>query len=304
MLRLVKDGVGTALGEVMAGLMVSIPSVDRWTAALLRKHGRRPILRSVSMRTLTALRRRAKHQRLVRIASLPHDGRLLVDLRDVSGALYFDPTAIEPVTVEYVVKHLGRGDVFIDVGANIGYYTLIIGSILRKLGGGHVYAFEPNPAPYRLLAESVDVTELASIVSAFPVAIGRGDRDTVDLYLADEGNSALSATEPWPQHLESGALSANVRVSVPCRSLDSFVEEQGIARIDWLKIDVETAEMSVLEGMTSVLERVPPARIVCETSLQGEVASRLRSKGYSSRMLELIDPQRQDWGNVLFERSS
>jgi hypothetical protein len=61
--------------------------------------------------------------------------------------------------------------------------------------------------------------------------------------------------------------------------------------------------MDVLDGMTSILNIMPPARIICETSLDGEVASLLRSNAYSSLLLERIDPSRDNWGNVLFVRN-
>jgi FkbM family methyltransferase len=203
-----------------------------------------------------------------------------------------------------VSDRLERDSVFIDVGANIGYYAVTVGSLLRKLGGGRVYAFEPNPAPYGLLSESIQQSDLADLVKAFPAAIGRADQDAIALYLAADGNSALSATKPWPGHLESGVLSVNHHINVYCRSLDSFVAEQRITRIDWLKIDVETAEREVLEGMASILDVMPPAHIICETSLDGEVSSLLRSKAYDSLLLERIDPTLDNWGNVLFVRDT
>ena len=68
-------------------------------------------------------------------------------------------------------------------------------------------------------------------------------------------------------------------------------------RIDWMKIDVEGAEMDVLAGMSETLMRLRPPRIICETHVDGEAASFLRSKGYAATMLESLIG---DWGNVLF----
>jgi FkbM family methyltransferase len=301
-LRALKNGVAAAVGECVGGLMLASPPLDRSASAFLRRYGDLPLLRSVSVRTLTAMRRRTSGGNAFRVVPLADGASMRVDLHDISGALYLQPGMPEPVTTKYILENLAPGSTFVDVGANVGYYALVAGAFLRaKGGGGRVYAFEPNPAVYAMFVESVRLSALDGIIETYPLAVGDGDLPAVELYLACGENSGLSTLAPYAAHLESGELSKDRRVTVKCTSLDSFVSEHGVGRIDWLKIDVETAEMMVLGGMKGLLEKNPPTRIICETWLEGDVSAELRSKGYEATLLERLS--NEAWGNVLYTRA-
>jgi len=209
----------------------------------------------------------------------------------------FLPTRYERTTIQYVRDHLEAGSVFLDVGANVGLYSIVAGTLLRARGGGEVLAYEPNPAVEALLKRSVEESGLNDIVKTFPFAVGQSDANAVDLYVGD--NPGLSSITPWEGHLQSGELSKDKRIPVRCRSLDSIARERNLTRIDWMKIDVEGAEMEVLAGMREVLSELRPPRIICETRVNGPAASLLRAAGYTGSMLESLIG---DWGNILFTR--
>jgi FkbM family methyltransferase len=142
--------------------------------------------------------------------------------------------------VQVFASLLKPGMVVVDVGANIGMYTLFAA---RAVGpSGRVLAFEPVPALYDRLAGNVAATGVDS-VSTYQVAIS--DR---------RGNA--------PFHLgRSDSMGSLVRaqtsatIAVPTESLDDFLERQSITRVDMVKIDAEGAEMQIVGGMRRLLAR-------------------------------------------------
>lgn len=290
-----------AASEGMAALMRSAPVLERTLAGCFRRAAPLPGMRTISRHVFGAFEQRlAEGDDTIRTVPLTDGARMRVPLRDYCGTLYFDPGAFEPETARFVRATLRRGDVFVDVGASYGFYTLLAGAVLRARGGGQVVAFEPNPAVRRLLEESVRLSGLEESVVVHPCAVGREDVERVPLFLGDGSNTGLSTLRPWTEHLRSGALSSERLVEVPCRSLNSLLREGGICRADVLKIDVESAELDVLEGATEFLKRLRPRYIVCETALGSEAAAFLGERGYAARLLERLSPVSPDWGNVLF----
>jgi hypothetical protein len=89
---------------------------------------------------------------------------------------------------------------------------------------------------------------------------------------------------------------------VPARTLDAVARELSLDRMDLVKIDVEGAELRVLQGMCDVLRRLRPAHLVCETAPGSDVCDFLQGLGYRSRLIEPLHPQ-HCWGNVAFSRA-
>ncbi|MGB8275242.1 MAG: FkbM family methyltransferase [Alphaproteobacteria bacterium] len=172
-----------------------------------------------------------------------------------------------------LIRHLAdRGRVSLDVGANLGLYTYFLARASR-----HVYAFEPNPNPYRVLRSVADsnVTVLAMALSDVS-----GEADLV-IPRGPRGWSNNGAT------LERQYAGPAMTVRVPCRRIDDL----GIADIGFIKIDVEGYELAVLEGARETLARDRPALLV-----ENEVTHRrakfaavfqlLESLGYEGFFLE------------------
>lgn len=138
---------------------------------------------------------------------------------------------------------LSKDMVFVDVGAHIGYYTLLAA---RRVGTrGKVYAFEPAPDNFRLLARNVAQNSFTNVVAeSLAVARHRGRAQ----FTLSENDSA--------SHSLAGALNGGRSVEVGTTSLDEyFSASQG--RIDVVKLDAEGAELDILEGMQQTLARNP-----------------------------------------------
>jgi FkbM family methyltransferase len=232
-----------------------------------------------------------------RTVDLPAPARMVVDITGLMGALYFDgPKSFEPLTTQFIKSHLPRGGTFVDVGANVGYFSLLAAGLVG--GEGSVYAFEPNTNLHADFMRSVRANSFEDRVRLSEVAVSNADLDAVDFYVSlAEANTGLSTLTPHEGHLASGSLSLTNKVTVPARRLDSWVKESGVTRIDVLKIDVEGAEELVLEGARGVLDGVRPPYVVCETTLKGAVTERMSAHGYAASCL---DTPQEGWGNILY----
>jgi FkbM family methyltransferase len=140
----------------------------------------------------------------------------------------------EPRVKEFLMEHFKEGKVFVDVGANVGGY-----SIRAASWGMKVYAFEPNPHNLSLLRRNIEINKLS--VEVEPFAVG-----------SKEGPAKLSPV---------GGVSRIVQdngIDVEMRTLDSF----DLPGADLLKIDVEGYELQVIKGAGKTLERYHPTIVI------------------------------------------
>lgn len=167
----------------------------------------------------------------------------------------------EPETSEYISSSLrGGGKTFVDVGANIGYF-----SKLAEKAGAIVIAFEPDPRNLRFLRRNVKEARI------FDCAAGDTERKTILNLDYDVSLTALSFSR----------AETVKRIPISVKRLDDLV-----ADADIIKIDVEGDELSVLVGGGKLLARRHPV-IVCENNDPAAVQGFLKEKGY--RLLTVFD---------------
>ena len=221
---------------------------------------------------------------------------LLLDVSDTPGyRAYFDRRVYEPALSE-LVAGLREGDTFLDVGANVGFFT-ILGA--RAVGPtGRVYAFEPHPDVRSRLLAAVARNGVASRVHVVGGAVGVVTGDRVRLYVSDRG---LEFSSLVPHRAPASPAGFTAFVEVETVSLDSWLAERPVDPA-LIKIDVEGAEDLVVGGMEQTLRARPPRRIVCETVRGGPADAILRAHGYRVRSLEASDAAM--YGNFLYERDS
>lgn len=156
----------------------------------------------------------------------------------------------EPHETSLVSEYLQPGMTFIDIGANVGYYTALAAS---KVGPqGKVLAVEPSPYVYRKLEEMVRKNRLEQ-VRTYAFALGE-EAGTANLVLPAKGNHAPTLL------LKSGVAS----FEVPVRTLDDCLAEWNINYVDLIKIDVEGFELRLLRGALRALDRGAIGAILCE----------------------------------------
>jgi FkbM family methyltransferase len=170
-----------------------------------------------------------------------------------AGALIFYQGYSEPETARFILNFLRPGMVFFDVGAHIGEYALLASHAVQS--SGEVHAFEPQPDTFAHLTNNVELNDLRN-VSLNDCAVS--DRNgEVDFTVRSEPSlsSMVGATEP-PKKEAAGRT-----IKVPTRRLDDYCRERGCWP-DLMKIDVEGAELLVLQGAKELLA-APPGRAPC-----------------------------------------
>jgi len=156
---------------------------------------------------------------------------------------------------DYVAK---KGQIIFDIGAHIGLYTLRNAKRVGKYG--KVYAFEPNPITYYYLKRNIDENSICN-VSVFPIALSDKNGHN-DLFIPLDKN--LGATSFFIDHLKKESIKRFLKVRVPTVTLDKFIEDHGLSRIDLMKIDVEGAETKVLLGGRRCLTQGVVKRLIIE----------------------------------------
>lgn len=158
----------------------------------------------------------------------------LVPAEFVDRALLFYPQFWDPEELGHLRRALRPGDVFVDVGAHIGLYSLVAG---RAVGpSGRVVAIEADPGTFERLTEHL-VGNGARNVSALHVGVS--DRDEVlPLRVQTTGNRAASSFL-----IDEGTTTA---VEVSCRPLLEILRDDGVEQVDGAKFDIEGYEHRVL----------------------------------------------------------
>ena len=196
----------------------------------------------------------------------------------------------EPGETALLLGWLAPGMTFVDIGAHVGYYTVL--AARRVSPGGLVFAFEPSPRNYELLLANVWRNELTNVV-CFPWAVS-DHMGFLDLFL-DERNTG-------DNRLFQGDRGPGVRVrAVALDTLPSIRPP-----IDVVKIDVQGAEEAVIEGMKHLLSRSPNARITLEYWPFGlralgrderRALEYYRSLGYRLRVQNPEEPGIEEWAD-------
>ena len=165
----------------------------------------------------------------------------------------------EPEETELVKKLIKPSDVFVDVGANLGYYSLLA----ARAGASHVYAFEAQPSTYELLGKNVIINWMTKFITYENLAIYSHTTD-LEFFVRNRypGNSSLGYTPP--DQLQKW-FDTTTAVKVHAVSLDDYFADRP-ERIDLVKVDVEGAEPAVFEGAQRTLARNRDIKILCEWS--------------------------------------
>ena len=156
----------------------------------------------------------------------------------------------EKFETECVKKIIKKGYLVIDVGANIGYYSLIF----SKLTGndGKVFAFEPEPSNFDLLKKNVEINKCQNVVLEQKAISDKKGRIKLYLHEKNSGGHRLYSFDYIQRFVE-----------VDVTSLDDYFDQYD-SKIDFIKIDVEGLEVTVMQGMKSLLKNSKDIILVME----------------------------------------
>jgi FkbM family methyltransferase len=187
---------------------------------------------------------------------------------------------LESAVQEAMIRHLARGGVFYDVGANLGFFSML-GAHMAGFEEGRVYAFEAAPDNAQAIRVNVELNGIPN-VSVIAKAVSRAG-GTARLQVVDD--------QSWSKLAEYGEHPYTERViDVETVAIDDLVESGAIAPPALVKIDVEGAEIAVLEGMRRTIAAYQPA-IICELhDTHAEFVALMRGHGYRLINLEGTTP--------------
>lgn len=169
----------------------------------------------------------------------------------------------EPVVTKWIESKLKDGDVAVDIGANIGWFTLLMA---RWVGSGRVIAFEPEPSFYARLLNHIYLNAVDN-VELYPFAVSN---KVEDAWCIKNAGPYFSSAHTVPSQPTKPCEATKVQ----CVSLDGWWE----GRIDLIKIDVDGYERKVLRGAEETICIHKPA-IAIEVADQ-ETAAILEGWGY------------------------
>ena len=289
--------VRRVLAGAIASAVAAFPSLEPVVIKLGRPSSRRSRLRAglfwvVQEHLLARLRTRGEPFRPVHVRGR----RLQLDITDSTGRFpYFYGTPYEPAVTDAIMTALRPGDVFIDIGANIGYFSVLAAQIVGTRG--RVIAFEPHSDARERLDLLVQRNEVNAVVDIVPIALAEADGDAA--FFVEDGMTAHSTIEPTLSPMRHVAAFRPAGV-VPVTTLDGWIAgHPGLAgRVRCIKIDVEGAEARVLAGMTAML-RSRSLTILCETATASPADRALAAAGFERKRIE---PGTGAYGNFLYVR--
>jgi FkbM family methyltransferase len=226
---------------------------------------------------------------ITEISSYDKDLKMKLNLDDwIQQHIYF-LGYFDPMGIRYIKNQLYEGEIFIDIGANVGAYSLVASRLVGR--SGKVIAFEPVNTIYQRLSENISLNGLTNIIAEKTAVLDKNSM--IDIYLSDRQNMGMSSIFHFDS--ESGKSE-----KVEAVSLDDYTEKRGISRISLIKIDIEGSEMLALKGMQRIIERFHP-RILIELKEETLALSGYQEKNITDLLVKagynkfIIDEQ----GNIL-----
>lgn len=246
-------------------------------------------------------------QRLLSHAGVPNAGfgkifrKLLTHLPSRALPVLVDRLGVDPylvrrlypliinhqAAVSVLVNYLGdppevveafrpsSGQVVVDVGAHMGAYTILAANRVGRTG--KVIAVEAHPSNFEMLLKNVRLNNFENVV---PVNVAAANYEGhVKLYTGKKsGWHSIMRTRQ--EYLEEKHL------TVPCGRLDRLLAKLGVRKVDWIKIDVEGAEVQVLEGMRATLLNNGRANLIVELhSDSSRTISYLKRFGFDAKIV-------------------
>ena len=158
--------------------------------------------------------------------------------------------------ISLIQKVLKQGDCFLDIGANVGYYSFVASGLVGD--AGRVIAFEPVPKNLAAIRKNIDANAIANI-DLQPVAVG-AKAGSLMLYLGDDslGNSG------WASIFSSEKRTTGLEVEMV--ALDDFVRQNNVPKIRLIKMDIEGSEPDALKGGQAMFSQPNAPDILCEVN--------------------------------------
>ncbi len=226
-----------------------------------------------------------------------HGHLLEVDEHDFLGLTI--NRSYEPDVTAFLKGNVAAGQTAIDLGANIGYFTLLFAQLVGD--DGQVVAFEPDPDNCLLLEQNVQANGYTNVTVRREAVADYSGRAPLFLSDANPGDHSLTDAD-----------GRRDSVDVDVVTLDSALAHLG-GRVHWIKMDIQGAELAALRGMRSLLQSCPELTVVTEFCPQAltrfgedpvDMLSLLIQAGFDVRELERSGATREARPEEIAQRVS
>lgn len=163
--------------------------------------------------------------------------------------ILWESDCISKLEPELCRKTIKNGMTVLDVGANIGFYTMLFAKLVGK--EGKVFAFEPDPNNFRLLKKNIETNKYTNVICINKAVSNQTAAGT--LYISEEHHGDHRIFDPDDKR---------TAIDIKTVSIDDFISED--TAVDFIKMDIQGAESSALEGMEKTLKKSQHISIISE----------------------------------------
>jgi FkbM family methyltransferase len=186
---------------------------------------------------------------------LKNGSPIYVNTNDSGGPSNFMNGGVyERENLDVLTSFLRSDSVFLDIGANLGFFSLVVGDRMRR--GGRVVAFEPQPEMVELFRRSCFLNGLDGVITIHSVGLSN-ESGSFSLW-SPKGHTGGATLGEVEEHQRAGFE----RIDIQTVRLDDFLPADFVC--DLVKIDVEGHELEVLKGMNAIAARSPKIKILFE----------------------------------------
>lgn len=178
----------------------------------------------------------------------------------------------EPFETLIIQREVKEGDTVLDLGANIGYYTLIFAKIVGEKG--KVFSFEPDPTNFSLLSRNVEINGFKNVTLVQKAVSNENGK--CNLYLRKYNKGAHTTIKDLDK--DCGII------SVGTTRLDDYFKKND--KIDFVKMDIEGAEGRAIQGMSNILQKNKNIKILTEFNHKFLEKSGIKSEEYFKMLAE------------------
>lgn len=167
----------------------------------------------------------------------------------ISHTLYLN-NVWEPFETQLIRKLINSEDIVVDIGAHIGYYTLLTSKLVGKKGA--IYSFEPDPDSFKLLKKNVEENNLTN-VTLIKKAVSNKNSST-KLYISSDnkGDHRIFKPERYKR-----------LINIESTTLDTFFKQLN-RKINLIKMDIQGAEINAIKGMLHILSKNENLKLILE----------------------------------------
>jgi len=157
----------------------------------------------------------------------------------------------EPLQTQILSKKLKEGMICLDIGSNLGYYATLEGKLVGK--NGKVFAIEPSPINFGYLKKNI-ILQNNHNIKPYNFACGNRDGKT-KFSISNSSNWSRVLDEIIPKSIHGDETYV---IDIPMKTIDSFVNEQKIEKIDLIRMDLEGYEKNTYAGMAETIKKFKP----------------------------------------------